>query len=119
VTGLATYVGVEVPDDHQANLTSGVSNIEVEIEVDAVIVTWGDGQTNTYPPDIVILAGYPEGSANHIYDVKNPDGVSLAVEYDWTARWRITGGSWIALPVPNTDTSVTYPIAEVVSRLGD
>ena len=119
VTGLATYVGVEVPDDHQANLSSGVSNIEVEIEVDAVIVTWGDGQTNTYPPDTDILAGYPEGSANHIYDVKNSDGVSLAVEYDWTARWRITGGSWIALPVPNTDTSVTYPIAEVVSRLGD
>lgn len=119
VTGLATYVGVAVPDHHAADLTSGVSIIEVEIEVDAVIVDWGDGQTTTYPADADILAGYPEGTATHIYDVKDADGVSLMVEYDWTARWRIAGGSWIALPVPNTDTAVVYPIAEVVSRLGD
>jgi hypothetical protein len=119
VTGLATYVGVELPDDHEANLSSGINTIEVEIEVDAVVVDWGDGQTTTYPPDSVILAGYPDGSATHIYEVKDPNGVPLTVEYDWTARWRVTGGSWIALPVPNTDTAVTYPIAEVVSRLGD
>jgi hypothetical protein len=119
VTGLATYVGVAVPDDHGANLTSGVSAIEVEIEVDAVIVDWGDGQTTTYPADTAILAGYPDGSATHIYEAKNADGVSLLVEYDWTARWRLAGGSWIALPVPNTETAVIYPIAEVVSRLGD
>jgi hypothetical protein len=119
VTGLATYVGVAVPDDHGANLTSGVSAIEVEIEVDAVIVDWGDGQTTTYPADTAILAGYPDGSATHIYETKNADGVSLVVEYDWTARWRIAGRSWIALPVPNTETAVIYPIAEVVSRLGD
>ncbi|HEX6300648.1 MAG TPA: hypothetical protein VF148_09320, partial [Acidimicrobiia bacterium] len=119
VTGLATYVGVAVPDNHGANLTSGVSTIEVEIEVDAVIVNWGDGQTATYPADTGILAGYPDGSATHIYETKNADGVSLIVGYDWTARWRIPGESWIALPVPNTETTVTYPIAEVVSRLGD
>jgi hypothetical protein len=119
VTGLATYVGVAVPDDHAANLTSGVSTVEVEIAVDAVIVDWGDGQTATYPPDSDILAGYPDGSATHIYETKNADGVSLVVEYDWTARWRVSSSSWIALPVPNTETTVTYPIAEVVSRLGD
>lgn len=119
VTGLPTFVGVAVPDDHGANLTSGVSTIEVEIEVDAVIVDWGDGETTTFPADIDILAGYPDGSATHVYDIKDPDGVLLAVEYDWTARWRTTGGDWIALPVPNTETTVAYPVAEVVSRLGD
>lgn len=119
VTGLATYVGVAVPDDHDATLDSGVGAVEVEIEVDAVIVSWGDGDTTTYPPDATILAGYPDGSAAHVYEVKDPEGATLVVEYDWTARWRVAGGSWIALPVPNTDTTITYPIAEVVSRLGD
>lgn len=119
VTGLATFIGVAVPENHAANLTSGVSTIDVEIEVDAVIVNWGDGETTTYPADLGILAGYPDGSATHIYEVKDADGVSLTVQYDWTARWRLSGGSWIALPVPNTETTVNYPIAEVVSRLGD
>ncbi|HEX6222484.1 MAG TPA: hypothetical protein VF115_15440, partial [Acidimicrobiia bacterium] len=37
ITGLDTFVGVAVPDDHSASLSSGVSTLEVEIEVDAVI----------------------------------------------------------------------------------
>jgi hypothetical protein len=119
VTGLATFVGVPIPDDHSAIISSGLSTIEVEIGVDAVIVAWGDGSSTTYPPDRVILAGYPDGSASHVYEVKDPEGATITVEYDWTARWRLVGGSWTPLPVPNTDTTVLYPIAEVVSRLSD
>ncbi|HUG32933.1 MAG TPA: hypothetical protein VMM14_08575, partial [Acidimicrobiia bacterium] len=119
VTGLTTYVGVPIPEDHQATLSSGVSTLEVDIVVDAVVVDWGDGRISTFPPDPEILAGYPDGSATHSYEVKDADGVSVVVEYDWTTRWRLAGGSWNPLPVPNTATSVLYPIAEVVSRLGD
>lgn len=119
VTGLATFVGVSVPEDHAATLNSGISTVAVEIEVDAVVVQWGDGETSTYPPDVGILAGYPDGSATHIYEVKAPDGLTLIVDYDWTARWRISGGEWMPLPVPNTTTTVDYPVAEVVSRLRD
>jgi hypothetical protein len=119
VTGLATYLAVSVPDDHQASLVGGISAIDVEVRVDAVVVSWGDGHTNTYPPDPEILAGYPDGTATHIYEVKDADGFSIVVEYDWTARWRLGGGPWAALPVPNTTTTVGYPVAEVVSRLGD
>jgi hypothetical protein len=117
VTGLATYIGVVVPEDHAATITSGVSALDVEIDVDAVTVSWGDGATDTFPPDGAILAGYPDGTATHVYESKNVDGVPLTVEYDWTARWRVAGGSWLPLDVPNTGTTVTYPIAEVVSRL--
>jgi hypothetical protein len=117
VTGLETFVGVAVPDDHTGSLTSGGSALEVEIDVDVVIVTWGDGNASTYPADQAILAGYPDGSATHTYETKDAEGVSLVVEYDWTARWRFVGGTWTALPVPNTETAVIYPIAEVVSRL--
>jgi hypothetical protein len=117
VTGLETFVGVAVPDNHAGSLTSGGSALEVEIDVDAVVVSWGDGITSTYPADQAILAGYPDGSAVHTYETKDPEGVSLVVEYDWTARWRFVGGAWTALPVPNTETAIVYPIAEVVSRL--
>ena len=119
VTGLTTYVGVPVPDDHDATLTSGVSTIEVEIEVDAVVVDWGDGRISTFPADPEMLAGYPDGSATHVYEAKEAEGLDLVVEYDWTARWRLTDGPWDDLPVPNTTTSISYPVAEVVSRLGD
>ncbi len=117
VTGLDTFVGVAVPDDHAGTLTSGGTTLEVEIDVDAVIVDWGDGDVTTYPPDETVLAGYPDGSATHTYETKDADGVALVVEYDWTARWRFVGGIWTPLPVPNTETAVVYPIAEVVSRL--
>ena len=117
VTGLETFIGVAIPEDHTGSLTSGGAALEVEIDVDAVIVDWGDGDVTTYPPDVSILAGYPAGSATHTYETKDAEGVSLVVEYDWTARWRFVGGAWTPLPVPNTETAVVYPIAEVVSRL--
>ena len=119
ITGMETYVGVEVPDDHTATLTNGGTGLEVEISVEAVVVSWGDGATDTFPPDGEILAGYPDGSAIHVYEVKDVTGATLTVEYDWFARWRLAGDVWTTLPVPNTTTSVVYPVAEVVSRLTD
>jgi hypothetical protein len=119
ITGLDTFVGLAVPEDHVGSLTSGASSLDVEIEVDAVVVHWGDGQIDTYPASSTILAGYPDGSANHIYETKDREGVDLTVEFDWTARWRLVGGAWAPLPVPNTATTVIYPVAEVVSRLTD
>ena len=119
VTGLETFIGVPVPPDHAASLSSGANTLEVEIVVDAVVVTWGDGRVDTYPPNEEVLAGYPDGDATHVYEVKNASGVDLVVEYDWTARWRVDGGPWTALDVPNTETLVSYPVAEIVSRLTD
>lgn len=119
ITGLETFLGVPVPEDHSASLTSGTSALEVEISVDAVVVSWGDGTTDTYPATPAILAGYPDGGAIHVYEVKNVDGANVTVEYDWTAQWRLAGGTWTPLDVPNTATTIGYPVAEVVSRLGD
>jgi hypothetical protein len=119
VTGLATYVGVPVPDDHTAQLASGATTLDVFIEVSAVIVDWGDESTDSYPGTSTALAGYPDGFATHIYEMKGEAGTRISVSYDWTARWRIVGGSWEFLPVPNTTTTVDYPISEIVSVLSD
>lgn len=116
VTGLDTYVGVPVPADHTATLASGGTTLTVFIEVSAVLIDWGDGSTNSYPATRSALAGYPDGIATHVYEVKD-GGVPLAVSYDWTARWRSAGGAWQFLAVPNTTTTVDYPISEIVSVL--
>ncbi len=119
VTGLATYVGLEVPDAHTSAISSGVTRLEVYIEVSAVVVDWGDGTSESYPPSEDVLAGYPDGLLTHVYETKSSEGVPLSVSYDWTARWRVIGGSWEFLAVPNTTTTVDYPLAEIVSRLTD
>ena len=118
VTGLDTYVGVAVPDDHSASLTSGATTLDVFIEVSAVIVSWGDGTVDSYPATSTALAGYPDGFAAHVYETSET-GLSLSVSYDWTASWRIVGGSWEFLAVPDTTTTVGYPVSEIVSVLSD
>ena len=119
VTGLDTYVGVPVPDDHIAGLKSGSTVLEVFIEVSAVVVEWGDGAIDSYPANSTALAGYPDGFATHVYDQKAETGVTLSVSYDWTARWRIVGEAWEFIAVPNTTTDVDYPVSEIVSVLSD
>ena len=120
VTGLDTFVGVPIPDDHSARLTDGAgTRLDVFIEVSTVIVDWGDGETNTYPANTTALFGYPDGIATHMYETKDDDGYDITVSYDWTARWRVAGGAWQALDVPNTSTSVAYPVSEIVSVITD
>ena len=118
VTGLDTFIGVPVPQVHTATLSSGFTNLEVYIEVSQVVVDWGDDTADSYPPNTGILAGYPDGSATHTYETKS-DGLLLSVSYDWTARWRLSGGAWEFLAVPNTTTTVDYPLAEIVADLTD
>lgn len=119
VTGLDTYLAVPIPDVHTAQLNSGGSILDVYIEVSAVIVDWGDGSTDTYPANGQALSGYPDGIAIHVYEIKDEDGFSVSVAYDWTARWRSTGQPWQSIAVPNTSSSVTYPVAEIISVITD
>ena len=114
ITGLPTFIGVEVPADHTATLASGGTVLEVEIEVSGVNVDWGDGATDTYPADPEALSGFPDGIANHVYETKSSE-IDIAVSYAWFARWRVSGGAWVLVPVPNTTTTVDYPVSEIIS----
>lgn len=116
VTGFETYIGLPIPADHQAQLISltGIT-LEIEIEVSLVVVAWGDGEFDSLPADEDIFAGYPDGVVVHVFEEKNETGYGLDVSYDWTAKWRVVGSPWEFLPVPNTTTSLVYPVAEIVS----
>lgn len=116
VTGMVTYAGVEIPPQHTATLSSGATTLDVFIEVAAVVIDWGDGTVRSYAASDTVLAGYPDGRATHVYEVKDP-AYSVSISYEWTARWRVAGGAWQTLPVPATTTSVEYPVAEIVSVL--
>jgi hypothetical protein len=118
VTGLETFVGVPIPADHAAQLAAGGVTVDIEIEVSGVIVDWGDGRAQTFPASEAAMVGYPDGIARHVYETKGVD-YALAVSYDWTARWRIIDGPWELLDVPNTTTSIAYPVNEIVSVITD
>jgi hypothetical protein len=120
VTGLETFVSVPVPPLHETQLASASGDtLDIEIEVSGVMVDWGDNRIDTYPADQEVLAGYPDGAARHIYELKDETGYDLGISYAWTARWRVAGGDWEYLEVPNTTTSIDYPVAEIVSVLTD
>lgn len=116
VTGLETRLTVTVPEPHQAILDGGALVLEVEIEVREVIVHWGDGTITSHRPDGISL-DTPDGMARHTYERKDA-ATELAVAYGWNARWRLVGGSWDVLDVPDTITTVGYPVTEIVSVLG-
>ncbi len=120
VTGLETFVGVPVPAIHDAQIdsASGVT-LDIHIEVSGVVVDWGDERRDSFPADGDALSGYPDGFARHIYEVKDVDGYDLSVSYAWTARWRVSGGDWESLDVPDTTTAIGYPVAEIVSVITD
>jgi hypothetical protein len=116
VTGLDTYIGLPIPEDHQARLNSATGVIlDVVIDVTLVIVDWGDGDVDSMLADEDAFAGYPDGAVAHVYETKDGEGYNLTVSYDWTAKWRVVGSPWEFLVVPNTTTAVNYPVAEIVS----
>ncbi|MFQ5966977.1 MAG: hypothetical protein ACE5MI_05130 [Acidimicrobiia bacterium] len=133
LTGLDTFVALTPPDPFDATLTSpgtGVT-LEVHAEVSAVTVEWGDGSdadsfTGALYP---LLTPSPDGAASHIYEIKtcSEPGASrchatlsaypLTVSYEWTARWRPGASEWRVLSVPDTFTTIDYPVDEVISVL--
>jgi hypothetical protein len=116
VTGMETFVGVPIPATHETQLASATGvTLDVYIEVSGVVVDWGDDRVDNFPADETALAGYPEGVARHVYEAKDGAGYDLGISYDWAARWRVAGGDWEALDVPNTTNTLTYPVAEIVS----
>lgn len=115
VTGLATYIGLPIPDPHAARLAGPAGEaLDVQIRVSSVTIDWGDGVSDTYPATASAMAGYPTGIASHIYETKS-DAIAISVSYNWTARWRVNGGAWSAIAVPATTTGIGYPVSEIIS----
>lgn len=133
LTGMETHVGFPVPGPWSDTITVPGYVLDVEVVVAAAGVDWGDGTTDTYPPEAYPqLSGYPDGLARHVYEVKtcDPPGSAadchphleaypVTISYVWGARWRANGGPWLEVNVPAGSTTVQYPVTEAVAALTD
>ena len=129
LAGLETYAAVGVPDPFSAGLVSAGTGALLEVEgwVSEVTVEWGDGSVDRFPPVLFpLLDGTAEGVATHVFEVKTCDppggrrchpslsAYPLEVSFSWFVRWRMDGGPWLTLVVPDTSTVVSYPVSEVI-----
>jgi hypothetical protein len=130
VTGMEVFVSETPPPPWSASLVSPHSGVRIEVEtsVEAVAIDWGDGTSATVPSETFeLLTGWPDGAFGHVYETKTcamPGGprchaslteYQVAVSYLWTARYRVDGGAWIAIPVPSTVTTFGYDVDEIIS----
>jgi hypothetical protein len=132
LTGAGTYIALDPPGPFAAAIVSPLGGLEVEAWVGAVTIDWGDGDTVNLPPEAFpLITGYPDGVAQHTYEVKTCDppgsgprchptllAYDLEARYQWQVRWRVGGGDWQPLAVPDSITAVAYPVQEVISVLG-
>jgi hypothetical protein len=132
LTGAETFLAVNPPAPFSDALTSPLGRtLEVEAWIGVIRVEWGDGTTTSLPPEAFpYLTGYPDGLAPHVYETKTclPPGSGsrchptlsaypLTVSYRWIARWRVDGGAFQPITVPDTVTRVAYPVREVIAVL--
>ena len=117
LAGARSYVYVDPPDPFTEQLNSpvGPGFIDVEIRVVAVEVDWGDDAVSTIPESqFGLFAPHPDGEVSHPWETKG--NYDLGVDYEWLARWRIDGGPWQVIDIPDTEWDAPYRVDEVVGR---
>ncbi|MEX2280001.1 MAG: hypothetical protein WEA76_07935 [Acidimicrobiia bacterium] len=130
IVGMEVFVSDSPPPPWSASLVSPHSGVRIDVEtfVEAVEIDWGDGNVVVVPQKAFgLLIGWPDGGFGHAYSSKtceDPGGrrchdslsaYELTVSYRWAARYRVDGGTWIAIGVPTTATTVGYDVDEILS----
>ena len=117
LTGARTWVNVTPPDPlrERINAPGATSSIEIEIRVVAVRIDWGDESVSTIPESqFDLFAPHPDGEVSHPWETK--DHYTIAISYEWLARWRVGNGSWRTIDIPDTSTDTPYQVDEIVGR---
>ena len=132
LTGAETHLGLTPPPQFAESILDPAGEVlDVTGIVAAITVDWGDGTSLTLGPEAYpLLTGFPDGAARHIYEIKTCDAPGstprchpslssypLKVRFQWFVQWRVGGGSWTTLPVPDTVTTIPYPVREIISVL--
>ena len=132
LTGAETHLRVVPPPPFSDQIVDPLGQVlEVTGRVIGVTINWGDGAASSFSEDqFSLLSGYPDGLARHVYEVKTctPPGSTprchvslssypLTVDFTWEVSWRTDGAPFASLDIPNTSTSVAYPVREIISVL--
>ena len=134
LTGAETHVALAPPPPFADSIVDPTGAVlDVTGMVAAITIDWGDGASLTFAPETFPhLTGFPDGAARHTYEVKTCDlpgstprchpslsSYPLQVRFQWFVQWRVGGGDWTTLAVPDTVTTVPYPVLEIISVLDD
>jgi hypothetical protein len=134
LTGAETHLGLTPPPPFTDSIIDPTGEVlDVTGTVAAITVDWGDGSSLTFGPETyALLTGFPNGAARHTYEIKTCDipgstprchptlsSYPLQVRFQWFVQWRISGEDWTTLSVPDTVTTIPYPVQEIISVLGN
>lgn len=125
LAGLETFLTVPVPEPWSATLVSPLTGrtITVQTRVVGVVVEWGDGTSEP----LAVSGEVAEGT--HVFEAKTcaepaprcglvaADGYPLTVRFRWEAGFDADGAGWAPLTVPDTATTVPYPVVEIIGIL--
>lgn len=97
-------------------------DVDVEVAPSAYTWHWGDGTT-----EATDLPGrpYPATDVTHTYSQATKDGgpLTLTVDVNYSARYRVDGGAWLDIPksitVPGPATALPVKQASAVLVAGD
>jgi hypothetical protein len=132
LTGAETHLRVDPPAPFSDSIVDPLGQVlEVTGRVVGVTISWGDGAMSSFAEDqFPLLTGYPTGLARHTYEVKtcDPPGSTprchpslasypLTVSYQWEVQWTDGVAPWAELAVPDTTTTVAYPVTEIIAVL--
>jgi hypothetical protein len=132
LTGAETHLGLTPPPPFTDSIVDPTGDVlDVTGTVAAITVDWGDGASLTFAPETYpLLTGFPDGAARHTYEVKTCEvpgstprchpslsSYPVQVRFQWFVEWRVSGGDWTTLAVPDTVTTVPYPVQEIISVL--
>jgi hypothetical protein len=132
LTGAETHLRVDPPPPFSDQIVDPLGQVlEVTGRVVSVTISWGDGGSSMFLAEqFPLLTGYPNGLARHTYEVKTCDppassprchpslaSYPLTVAYQWEVEWRDGIAPWADLAVPDTATTVAYPVTEIIAVL--
>jgi hypothetical protein len=118
LTGAATRVFVAPPEPLIDSVRSPVTGsvIDVEIRAAAVEVVWGDDTVTTIPESqFYRFKPHPNSDVAHVWE--QSEYVDMNIAYQWMARWRLDGGAWSYLAIPDNTWSEPYRVDQIVGRL--
>jgi hypothetical protein len=119
VSGLTTFLSIDLVPSHRGSLVSPVTGHRIEVQAAAgeVIIDWGDGSAPSRhdPSDPALAAPRPEAAGRHTYE---RSGVrDILVQVSWVVRWRVDAGPWAPIPTEPIVESSSVAVDQIVGRL--
>ncbi len=127
MVGIETFAALDVPSPWTYSSTSPYTgrSLWAEVRVREVMIAWDDGPRQRFRgSDLSGLTGYPSGVASHTYQAKSCEeskprcraeigAYRIETSFRWSGWYRV-GSRRRNLGIPNTSSTVDYPVSEIV-----